>query len=154
VETFRITGSQFADLSGEGGMYASGRWHTRGHPIIYTGGSRSLAILEKLVHTDTEDMPDDQVLITVHIPDELAIDAISPSSIPASWTAPLHPACIALGDAWLQGTQTAVLRVPSAIVPEESNYLINPLHADAGKITIKDIRPFHFDERLVDPGKR
>ncbi len=89
-------------------MYASGRWHTRGHPVVYTGGSRSLAILEKLVHTDTEDLPDDQVLITVQIPDEIAIDTIP----------------------------------------------LNPLHPDAGKITIRDIRPFHFDERPVDPGKR
>lgn len=154
METFRITASQFADLSGEGGMYASGRWHTRGHPIVYTGGSRSLAILEKLVHTDTEDLPDDQVLIMVQIPDEVAIDTIPLTAVPSTWTAPLDPSCMALGDAWLQRTQTAVLRVPSAIVPEESNYLINPLHPDAGKITIKDIRPFHFDERLVDPGKR
>lgn len=154
METFRITGSQFADLSGEGGMYASGRWHTRGHPVVYTGGSRSLAILEKLVHTDVADLPDDQVLITVNIHDEVAIDTISLGAVPVTWTAPLDPSCMAFGDAWLQRTQTAVLRVPSAIVPEESNYLINPLHPDAGKITIRDIRPFHFDDRPVDPGKR
>ncbi len=152
--TFRITSSQYADLSGEGGMYASGRWHTLGHPIVYTGGSRSLAILEKLVHTDPADLPDDQVLITVHIPDALPSEAISLDAVPDTWTMPLDPACMALGDAWLQRMNAAVLRVPSAVVPEESNYLINPLHPDAGRITITATPPFQFDERLVDAGRR
>lgn len=154
METFRITSREFADLSGEGGMYASGRWHTRGHPIVYTAGARSLAILEKLVHTNPAELPDDQVLITVDIPDALSSDAISLAAVPASWTTPLDPACMALGDAWLERMDAAVLRVPSALVPEESNYLINPLHPDAGRITITATRPFQFDERLVDPGKR
>ncbi len=154
MEAFRITSSLYADLSGEGGMYASGRWHTQGHPIVYTGGSRSLAILEKLVHTDPADLPDDQVLITVDIPDTLSSEAVSLDAVPATWTTPLDPACMALGDAWLQRMTAAVLRVPSAVVPEEYNYLINPLHRDAGRIMITATRPFQFDERLVDPGKR
>jgi RES domain-containing protein len=154
VETFRITSREYADLSGEGGMYASGRWHTQGHPIVYTAGSRSLAILEKLVHTNPAELPDDQVLITVAFPDALSSEAISLDAVPATWTTPLDPACMALGDAWLQRMNAPVLRVPSAVVPEESNYLINPLHPEAGRITIRASRPFQFDERLVDPGKR
>lgn len=135
-------------------MYASGRWHTRGHPVVYTGGSRSLAILEKLVHTDPEDLPDDQVLLTVDIPDDVATESVALASLPATWTHPLDSACMALGDGWLQRGSAAVLRVPSAAVPEESNYLVNPLHPDAGRITIRADRPFRVDERLVYPRKR
>ena len=154
METFRITSRQYADLSGEGGVYASGRWHTKGHPIVYTGGSRSLAVLEKLVHTDPADLPDDQVLITVEIADDVSFETISLAAVPPSWTTPLDPSCMALGDAWLQRMSAAVLRVPSAVVPEEWNYLINPLQRDAKQVAITHVRPFQFDERLVNPERR
>ena len=135
-------------------MYTSGRWHSRGQLIVYTGASRSLTILEKLVHTDPAELPDDQVLITVDIPEDVRVETIALAAVPATWTAPLDSGCMSLGDTWLDRAQAAVLRVPSAIVPEECNYLINPLHADAARITVKDTRAFEFDERLVDPGKR
>jgi RES domain-containing protein len=151
---FRITQAPFADLSGKGGLYASARWHTRGRPIVYTAPTRALSILETLVHTDPDDVPDNLVLLTLELPDGLSVDTLSTAALPADWQAPLHPGCQALGDAWLESGRSAVLRTPCALVPEEANLLLNPLHPEASRIQIVEQRPFAFDERLLDPAAR
>lgn len=149
MDLFRIVSAPFADLNGKGGFYASGRWHRRGRPIVYTSPSRPLAVLERLVHTDAEEVPDDLVLLTIHVPDDLPIDHIHLASLPPNWTEPLHPACMARGDAWLKAARTPLLRVPSVLVPEEYNLLLNPAHPALDRVRIESQRAFTFDVRLL-----
>lgn len=149
MEIFRITAAPFADLSGRGGLFASGRWHSRGQFIVYAAPTRSMCVLERLVHTDPEDVPDNLVLLTIHVPDTLPVEEVSVSSLGPDWQQPLSPACVAAGDAWLRGNASCLLRVPSAILPEEANLLLNPLHPDARLVKARGQRPFSFDPRLT-----
>jgi RES domain-containing protein len=154
MEAYRITQTPFADLAGKGGLYANGRWHSRGRPIVYMSGSRALAVLEALVHTDPEELADDSVLLTVSIPDPLVVQEIGLTELPPNWSRPRHPECVALGDRWLQSAAAAILQVPSALVSEELNVLLNPLHPDAAQVRISAQRSFRFDARLLDPALR
>lgn len=153
MHAFRVTRAARADLDGTGGLHASGRWHTRGRRIVYAAGTRALAILEMLVHTDPEDVPDHLVLLTLDIPDEVSAEEKSETSLPAEWRS-RPTACRAIGDTWLDSLRTAVLHVPSAVAPDERNTLINPAHPDAARITILQTQPFEFDPRLLDPTRR
>jgi RES domain-containing protein len=86
----------------------------------------------------------------IQIPDGVAEQRVQVSDLPADWNeVPEHPACVSVGDAWVRAASTAVLRVPSAIVPEEENALINPSHRDAGRIAVVRTRRFGFDPRLL-----
>jgi RES domain-containing protein len=152
--SFRIAPARFVDLSGKGGLYASARWHTRGRPIVYSAGTRALSILEVLVHTDPDDIPEDLQLLTFEIPDDLPIRGITRDQLPADWQLPLHSGCQSLGDQWLIASESPILRAPSALVPEELNLLINPLHPGAARIRIVEQRSFEFDERLLAPVRR
>jgi RES domain-containing protein len=152
MEAFRITRAPNAELSGNGGLYASGRWHSRGRPIVYASLSRALSILEAIVHTDLEDVPANLVLLTLEIDKGAEMEILDPALLPADWIAPLHPGCMAVGDAWLDSRRTPILRVPSVLVPEESNLLLNPRHPAAAAIRIRSKREFKFDERLLVRG--
>jgi RES domain-containing protein len=154
MRIFRITRAPHADLSGEGGLYASGRWHGRGRPVVYAADSRALAILEALVHTDPEDVPDDLVLLTIDVPDDFPSEEIDVAALPADWQGPLHPVCMATGDAWLAAARTPLLRVPSVMAHEESSFLINPAHPDARRIQILHRRDLTFDSRLLEVALR
>jgi RES domain-containing protein len=141
--------SSHASLSGDGGLYASGRWHTRGR-IVYLADHPASALLEVMVHLeiDAEDLPTHYQLLGVDVPDDLKSDARDESALPADWRE--QPALSrALGDTWLREGATALLRVPSAIVPESANYLLNPAHADATRISIASAVRAAFDPRLM-----
>jgi RES domain-containing protein len=150
MQLFRITKAPRADLSGTGGLYAPGRWHNRGRFIVYSADSRALTILEALVHTDPEELPDNLVLLTIQVPDDLAVEEVEVRTLPADWQQPLHPRCMAIGDAWLAAMRTPLLRVPSVIAHEEHNLLINPAHPDIARIRIQHARDFAFNPRLLD----
>ncbi|HET9983432.1 MAG TPA: RES family NAD+ phosphorylase [Longimicrobiales bacterium] len=154
MRIFRITKAPHADLTGEGGLHASGRWHRRGRRVVYAADSRALAILEALVHLDPEDVPDDLVLLTIDVPDDLPREDIDVAALPADWQGPLHPACLAAGDAWLAAARTPLLRVPSVMAHEEHTFLLNPAHPDAGRIAIQSRRDFTFDPRLLEATPR
>lgn len=139
---WRICRSPFADLSGTGARIHGGRWNSPGHPVIYAAETAALAVLEVRVHLDlTPDLlPDDYVLVGIDTGDlEIAGVADMPSDPRAA------------GDTWLKDQRAAVLKVPSFIVPESFNLLLNPLHPDAGGIAIVSKRAFSFDERLWRP---
>ena len=109
----------------------------------------SLAALELLVHTNVPLVPPDLVAYEIEIPDDVAIETVEPGDLPKDWRAPGHPGCRAIGDTWLAEERTAVLRVPSAVVPEEWNVIINPRHRAAKGIDVVRRRPFTFDSRLL-----
>lgn len=146
---WRLTRQANADLSGRGGEVADGRWHTRGRPVVYCAASAALAVLEVRVHLDLplDLLPDDYVLMRIAPPDDLAVRTIRPSDLPTGWRS-REDLCRPLGDAWLAEGSTALLSVPSAIVEVERNVLLNPRHPEARYVTVVEMTPFGWDERL------
>lgn len=136
-------------LDGEGARLAGARWNPVGTPLVYTASTLSLAVLEMLVHFDVEEAPTDYVSIRIEIPDTVSTDTIDVSKLPPGWDHHEAPAALAaMGQAWVSSNSSAVLIVPSVVVPSERNFLINPLHADAKKIVARVDEPFPFDPRL------
>lgn len=141
--------SNHADLSGTGGLRFSARWHTRGRPIVYAAEHPAGALSEFLVHIDLEDFPESFQLITIDIDDAVPTPTIEPHRLPASW---INDATISrkLGDTWLAAASSSLLlRVPSVIVPDTWNVLINPGHPDAGKMRIVKTEKVPLDRRLA-----
>lgn len=136
-------------LDGEGARRVGGRWNPRGMAVAYCASSLSLAVLELLVHVDTDDLPDDLVAIQVDIPDDLPARRLLPANLPPDWRQDSGRAALRdLGARWLRDLQEPLLVVPSVVVPGERNVLINPLHPDTGRIEVVSREPFHLDPRL------
>lgn len=139
------------DLSGKGAQATGGRWNRKGKPAVYCSRAISLAALETAVHLETDDLPMNRFVVCVEVPDDVwAVRTERPlASLPVGWTArPEGKVSLDIGDAWLAGGASALLEVPSVIVVEESNVLINPQHAAAARLTSRKVRPWFFDERL------
>lgn len=136
-------------LNGVGGLMVAGRWHRRGHPILYTSSSAALAALEVLVHVEPLQAPDDLRLLRLELPDDLAIETLDPARLPEDWRSlPSPQSTQAIGSDWLEGRSSAALRVPSVIVPVDSNVLLNPRHPDMARVRISSNEAFRFDSRL------
>ena len=146
---WRLARLAHVKLDGEGARLAGGRWNSRGRAAIYASSRLSLAALELLVHTDVSLVPTDLVACEIDIPDDVQIHTVDVTDLPKEWRNPGHPGCRATGDAWLAEERTAVLRVPSAVVPEEWNVILNPRHGDAARIAVVRRRKFAFDSRLL-----
>lgn len=137
-------------LSGEGARLVGGRWNSRGVAVVYASSSLALAALETYVHVDIDLEPLDRVAVALEIPPGLKVERLSMRKLPNDWTRyPAPESLRALGDAWATRAASAILRVPSAIVPEEDNFLLNPAHPDCMKVRAVKRRPFRFDPRLV-----
>lgn len=151
MNTYRIGQTKYAaDRKGSG---IDGRWNSRGRYVIYTGGSLALSCLEKLAHTAGTSLYTGDFSVTMfNVPAKLAIKEISLEQLTRlspDWQKVLnYPITQMLGDTWLQKMETAVLKVPSAIIDLEYNYLFNPAHPDFEKVKITAIKKFSFDERL------
>jgi RES domain-containing protein len=151
VRVFRICRKTHArdPLSGRGAIRVAGRWHSQGVRVVYAAGSRALAALEVLVHVDADLAPGDLVRIEIDLPESVRIETVKAASLAAGWRAHPAPATLrAIGDRWIGRGTSAVLRVPSAVIPEESNYLLNPAHAEVKRVSVVAIEPFAFDARL------
>ena len=147
---WRITTARFANsaFSGEGPRLYGGRWNPKGWPVVYTAESQSLALLELMVQDAA--LRAHYVLIPAYIPDALAQTVIEVQDLPNDWrTLGARDVLQALGLAWLRGGKTAILNVPSAVVPAERNFLLNPNHPDFAKITIGEPQDFQVDIRLL-----
>jgi RES domain-containing protein len=144
MKLWRIANKAYTSLDGRGGLFVAGRWHSVGRPIVYTAEHAALAALEVLVNMDmTVAELTGYVLLEIDAPDELKVTELD---IDPADTA----ACREAGDAWLESDETALCKVASVVVPQSFNYLINPVHADAGKLSITAEQPFRFDGRLFD----
>jgi RES domain-containing protein len=142
--------SNYLELSGQGGLRAAARWHNAGAPIVYTASSPASALLEVLVHLELNEpmyMPDSYQLLKIEVPDGVSIAEVDASNLDANWQS-LTDMTRAIGDQWLSELSSALLAVPSAIVPHTNNYLINPTHRDAKKIKVKSHGSYPFDFRL------
>ncbi len=113
-------------FSGEGGLYTSGRWKEQGCKIVYTAESLALATLEVFVHIESDKIP--LVAMRAQIPDNLVIIEVDIKDLPSNWQeVSAYPLLQQIGKKWLEAKESPILKVPSAIVPVEFNYLINPL---------------------------
>ena len=111
----------------------------------------ALASLEILVHCEPDLIPTDLIAIEINVPSNVAVAELSARALPRSWRRYPAPASLQrLGNEWLDRNSACILRVPSALVPSESNFLINPAHPDARKLRVVRKAPFQFDPRLVD----
>jgi RES domain-containing protein len=135
-------------FSGEGARLAGGRWNSKGVPMVYLASSLSLAALELLVHIDYQRALQEHQAIPVDLAETLVLH-VAKESLPESWTSPSGlPYTQALGDAWIKQQASAVLAVPSAVVPTEVNYLLNPNHPQVEAVAIGEPKPFRYDPRL------
>ena len=147
MDVYRITLAKWADKLVASGRAA--RWNSADRFVIYSASSRALACLENVVHRTGRGLQADFRAICIHFPDTLPITTIPLETLPPNWSDyENHSVCQPLGDAWLDSRATAILRVPSAIVPAEVNYLFNPQHPDFLQIAIHSVEPFHFDNRI------
>lgn len=139
-----------AALSGDGGLRASGRWHHRGHRVSYCAEHASLAALEMLVHFDASLAPHDLVLVQIDVPARIKIRSLEEKALPRNWRRTPAPRKLQdLGTSWLISRESAVMSVPSAVMPHELNFLLNPEHSDATRISVVSTRAFAFDQRLA-----
>jgi RES domain-containing protein len=147
---YRITNETYkSDISGNGAALYGSRWNSRGLPLLYTSQFISLSILECLVHLKKGEIPPTQYLLHIEIPDENEVAEISAQKIKTNWERePDYTQW--LGDQFLQNRQNVVLKVPSAIVPQESNFLLNPLHENFKKVRIVFSELLQLDKRLSE----
>ena len=139
--------SRHLDLNGRGGLYAPGRWHHRGAPIVYLAETPAGALLETCVHTSANDVPPNYTLLALLIEDSIPLEKLDTSTLPPDWIDHVK-ITREIGSAWLRSLRSALLRVPSALVPATFNMLLNPLHADAAKIKIDGSFNYPFDPRI------
>lgn len=139
------------DLSGIGAKITGGRWNRKGLPVIYCADTPSLACLETLAHLGTGSLPLNRYLVAIDIPGQVwkIREKYEPTTLSVGWDAiPTGIVSLDFGDQWLSVCKTAIMVVPSAIVPEDSVILINPAHPDALAITSSKIRKWLYDPRL------
>lgn len=139
IQGWRICREAYADLRGEGARLLGGRWNSPGRALVYLAEHPALAALEVRVHLDLPPdlLPDDYVLMQVDLPDG-SVEEVA--TLPAN--------TVATGDGWIASASSAVLRVPSVLVPSAFNLLLNPQHPRAADARIRLIQPFRFDVRL------
>ena len=147
---WRITTARFASTAfdGEGARLYGGRWNAKGQAVVYTAQSQSLALLELMVQDDA--LRAHHVLIPAQLPADIGETCIDIAQLPPDWrTSAARQGLQALGNTWLRAASTAVLSVPSAVVPAERNYLINPHHPDFARIVVGPAQSLQTDIRLL-----
>ena len=152
---YRIALAKHArDLSGKGARLTGGRWNTKDTGVIYTSESRSLAAMEYLVHVSLTDIPAEIKIVSIGIPNTSIPKQIDSSDLPRDWRK--NPAAFLLADIgtkWVLSMESLLLRVPSAVIINEFNILINPTHPDMKSVNIVKVESFIYDERLHKTNK-
>ena len=148
MRVWRLARRAHAALDGEGARRYGGRWNSAGRRLLYTSSHLSLAALEALAHFDVDEVPEDLQAFAIEIPDALAMEQVTADILPIGWTRQEF-ATRAFGDEWLTAARTPVLVVPSAIVPEETNVLVNPAHPATHGVVVVGRRRFVYDPRLL-----
>lgn len=150
MQLWRVCREAHQALDGEGARLYGGRWNPEGVAVVYASSTLALAALEYLIHVDVEDVPADLIAMQLDVPADAGTVRVAVADLPADWyRLPEHPACVALGDAWIAANEALLMRVPSAVVPEETNVLIAPSHARADDVTVAATRAFAYDPRLL-----
>jgi len=156
-QVYRVLRKGFArnPLDGEGAYLYGGRWSSAGTRLAYTSEHQSLAMLEYFVHLEADEAPPDLVLATAEIPDDLPRKRVPAGELPSDWRRSPAPAALARwGDEFVRKAECCVLIVPSALAPEENNWLLNPGHAGFRKIEISAVEPLNYDPRMFAAQRR
>jgi RES domain-containing protein len=150
MEAYRLSREKFAGvLSGKGAALKGARWNSVGVEIIYTAANRSLAMAEVAVHFTLATIPGDYVMVTLFMPDNVSLQKLSTSDLPANWNEFPHPSSTqTIGDQFIAANKYCVLQIPSAVTWGDYNLLINPNHVDFKKIKIVSTDKFPFDKRI------
>lgn len=149
MKVWRLCSRAHAAFDGEGARRAGGRWNQRGTAIVYASATLSLAAQELFVHLDPAEAPKDLVAVSADIPDSVRIKRVAAAGLPRNWRQyPAPESLAAIGTAWARSLEIAVLEVPSAVIPQEKNYLLNPAHAEFARIVKGRPAPFSFDPRM------
>jgi RES domain-containing protein len=151
MQVWRLVKTRYAatPFDGEGARLYGARWNSPGNRVAYASGNSALAVLEVLVHMTGGGSLPGYSLVCASLPDSL-VEVIAPADLPGDWdSSPVPPEAQAVGDAWLASTRSLALQVPSALVRDSYNILINPEHGDFGRLTIISSEPFDFDRRLL-----
>lgn len=147
---WRLTLSKHAAPDGEGARRHGGRWNRPGTRVVYTSSTLSLALLEQLVHFDSDIIPDSLVSLQATIPESLKIETVLPSELPVNWRDTIIPVPLQeRGTSWASACKSPILQVPSVVIDNEWNYVLNPSHPDFTQITWSNPIPFSFDPRLL-----
>lgn len=146
---YRVCKTKFSkDLSGEGARLNGGRWNHIDTPCIYTSESRALAIIEYSVNVNIDDIPRSLSITTIEIPDN-EIQILSISDLPGNWQeSPAPTSTKDLGTNLLENTNSLIIKIPSAIIPNEYNYLLNPLNPGSRNFKILHVADFIYDVRI------
>lgn len=151
MKVFRLTKNKYAEeLNGKGASKSGNRWDSKGTEIIYAAESRALAIAEVAVHLTLATIPSDYVMIEIEIPDHIKINGIKVIDLPDNWNN--HPPIYStqkIGDDFIDTIKDCILKIPSAVVQGDFNYLINPYHKEFQKVRIVNVTDFPFDERII-----
>ncbi len=150
MEVFRLLRKKYSNtLSGDGAAIKGARWNSPGTKIIYTASNRSLSLAEVAVHFTLATLPDDYMMQTIFVPDDLSMMIIQEKDLPSGWNQFPHPASTKkIGDNFIKENKYSILKVPSAVTRGDFNILINPFHEQFKKIKIILIEPFPFDKRI------
>jgi RES domain-containing protein len=146
---YRIAKKEHATLDGQGGLYGPGRWHKKGNLVIYTSEHASLAAWEKIVHVASVDnLPEGLLLIKIELPDNIVIQNVPQEVLVKDWDSfPFSNETIDFGTSFLKAKEHLALKVPSVIIADEYNIILNPLHPDIHRCRIVSMKPFAFDRR-------
>lgn len=151
IKLYRISSAKHInDLSGTGARIFGGRWNHPGYPAIYASGSRSLAALEFLVHVSMALAPEDLSIGEIVISKRVKRESVKEGKLPPNWRDYPAPELLAsTGTDWIRSKSSLLLDVPSAVVDQELNTLINPLHPDVKFVQLAKVEKFSFDSRLL-----
>ncbi|QKJ64882.1 RES family NAD+ phosphorylase [Flavobacterium sp. M31R6] len=150
MEVFRLARKKHPiELSGKGASISGARWNSKGTEIIYCAQNRALAMAEVLVHLSLATLPNDFVMLTIDIPDDIFVEILDPNKLSIDWNVfPCTFETPLLGDDFIRRNVACILKVPSAVVKGDFNFLINPYHIDFYKIKITEQIDFPFDKRI------
>ncbi|MBI4265729.1 MAG: RES family NAD+ phosphorylase [Acidobacteria bacterium] len=150
MRVWRIATAAHAAFDGEGARRYGSRWTPKGLPAVFTSATLSLAALERFVNTDPDLELDDLVAIAVDTGPAVAVETVALADLPPDWRIyPPPPALALIGERWVWNALTSVvLSVPSAVIPNERNFVLNPAHPDFGTLTVHPSEPFDFDPRM------
>lgn len=155
---WRISKTKYVtDLAGTGAKLAGGRWNSKGLAVLYCTATRSLCALEVFVHLDPDDLPEPQSAIALEVPDDVFAKRTmwQVEDLPAEWRDHPAPTTLqAMGDTWIKATPSLVLDLPSAVIPAERSYVLNPAHADMKHVKAHSPEPFAFDPRMWKSAKK
>lgn len=150
MKAFRLTQQRYShQLSGKGASLNGARWNSKGYEMIYCAEHRSLALAEVLVHISLENLSSSYVMMVINIPDKVSSLIMSIDELPEGWNRfPSPESTKRIGDRFIEERKACILKIPSVVVKEEFNILINPNHPDFVFINIDQIEGFRIDERL------